>query len=227
MAESFRSPAKVARRLMLTPLVSRVVQNWSSFMYHYALGLTPGAPYRFRGGQRLRIGRATDHVPIIEIFLRKDYGEIPSDSVILDLGASIGTFSIYAATTARNVRVYAYEPLPEFFQLMEANVRLNGLEASVRCFNMAVAGDRADRQLLVEGAGLHFPTLVTSPQRTRTVSIEVRCTDVAMILEANGLSRVDILKMDVEGAEYDISLRHARRVHSSNPRAPHGVPQSG
>ena len=78
------------------------------------------------------------------------------DSVVVDLGASIGTFAIYAATSAPNVRVYAYEPMPDFFRLMQANISLNGLDASVTCFNMAVAGDGADRELFVAGAGLAF-----------------------------------------------------------------------
>ena len=72
------------------------------------------------------------------------------------------------------------------------------------CFNMAVAGDRADRELFVAGAGLHFPTLVLPSQTTPMTSLPVRCTDVARLLDANSLSRVDIMKMDVEGAEYDI-----------------------
>jgi FkbM family methyltransferase len=204
MPQSFRSPAKIARRLRLAPLASRAIENWPSFMYHYALGLTPASPYRFRSGQRLRIGRGTDHVPIIEIFLRKDYGEIPDGSVIVDLGANIGTFSVYAATSASRVRVYAYEPMPDFFRLMRANVSLNGLDASVTCFEMAVAADRADRELVVAAAGLHFPTLVLPPQTTPTASRRVHCTDLLKILDTNRLPRVDIVKMDVEGSEYDI-----------------------
>src|SRR5215831_13569007 len=125
MASGFRSPSRIARRLMLTPLVSRAVENWPSFMYHYALGSVPTAPYRFRRGPRLRIGRGVDHVPIIETFLRRDYGEIPRGSTIVDLGANIGTFAIYAATSATNVLVHAYEPAAEFFRLLQANVGLN------------------------------------------------------------------------------------------------------
>jgi FkbM family methyltransferase len=203
MPGSVRSPSKVLRRLKLTPLASRGVENWSSFMYHYALGLTPGAPYRFRNGARLRINRAIDHVPIIEIFLHKDYGEIPDGSVIVDLGASIGAFTVYAATMARHATVYACEPLPAFFELLQANVTLNKFEDRVRCFNVAVAADGTDRELIVGGDGLFFPTLVAPPQANRT-SIRVPCTDLSALLDANALSHVDILKMDVEGSEYDV-----------------------
>jgi FkbM family methyltransferase len=203
MAASFRSPSKVARRLKLTPLVSTALQNWPSFMYNYALGLTPRAPYRFRNGARLQIGRGVDHVPIIEIFLRHDYGEIPDDAVIVDLGASIGVFSIYAATTARDVRLYAYEPMPEAFELMQLNVRLNGLENAVTCFNLAVARDSAVRELFAPEGALHFPTLVPPRRAGRAVSAKVQCTTLASILDSNSFARVDLLKMDIEGAEYE------------------------
>jgi FkbM family methyltransferase len=187
----------------MAPLASRAVENWSSFMYHYALGLTPEEPYRFRGGARLRISRGTDHVPLIEVFLRKDYGDIPDSSVIVDLGASIGAFAIYSATSARDVRVFAYEPLPDFFQMLEKNVTLNGLGGRITCFNLAVAADRAERELFVSGPDLFFPTLVR-PHGPDARSTRVACIDLPAILDANGLTRVDLLKMDIEGAEYDV-----------------------
>lgn len=210
MTESFRTPAKVARRLKLLPAVARQVKNWPAFMYHYALGFVPAGAYRFRNGAALKIGRGVDHVPIIEIFLRRDYGTLPDDAVILDLGANIGSFSIYAATTTRNARVYAYEPMPEFYRLMEENVRLNGQAAAIKCFNYAVACEATDREMFVAGTSFFFPTFVApeagAPAARRA---RVRCTTLANILDVNQLAQVDLLKMDIEGAEYEIFYRTA------------------
>ena len=136
MAESFRSPRKIVRRLRYLPLAIQKIRNWPSFMYHYALGLTPSAAYRFRNGARLIIGRGIDHVPIIEIFLEEEYGSVPHGAVVIDLGANIGVFTIYAATTAREVRVYAYEPMPEFFAVLNENIRLNRNSESVQAFQL-------------------------------------------------------------------------------------------
>jgi len=193
--------------MKLTLLVSRKLKSWPSFMYNYALGFVPRVAYRFRNGARLRIGRGVDHVPIIEIFLRQDYGAIPDGAVILDLGANIGVFSIYAATTARKVRLYAYEPMPDFFQLMQENVRLNGLDDAVKCFNLAVAADAADRELFVAGTDFFFPTLVPPKSEQAATRAQVHCTTLANILDANALAHVDLLKMDTEGAEYEIFYR--------------------
>ncbi len=207
MPGSFRSPSKIARRLTLAPLVSRKLENWPTFIYNYAIGSVPRAPYRFRNGARLKIGRAVDHVPIIEIFLRQDYGEIRDGAVIVDLGASIGVFSIYAATTARIAHVYAYEPMTEAFELMKLNVRLNGVENAVTCFNLAVASDAGVRELFAPDGSFHFPTLVRPSGTPPAVSSKVECTTLATILASNSLARIDLLKMDIEGAEYE-SLYH-------------------
>jgi len=203
VTQSFRSPAKVIRRLKLAPLISRSLSNWPSFLYNYAIGSVPTGAYSFRNGARVKIGRGVDHVPIIEIFLRQEYGLIPDGSVILDLGANIGTFSIYAATTARNVRVYGYEPEPAFFRLMQENIRLNRLEESIKCFNFAIGGERADRELFQSNVDFFFPTLVPPPDMATVTNTVVPCLTLANVLEANGLSNVDLLKMDTEGAEYE------------------------
>jgi FkbM family methyltransferase len=204
MASGFRTPSKVARRLMLTPLAARKIKNWPRFMFNYALGVVPDAPYAFRNRARLRIGRGVDHVPIIEIFLREEYGKVDGGAVILDIGANIGAFSIYAAMSARDVTVYAYEPMTEFYRLMQENVRINRLEHAVKCFNLAVGADTRVRELAVESNTFLFPTLLHADDGTVTRTVSVPCTSLADILESNELERVGLLKMDCEGAEYEI-----------------------
>lgn len=204
MATGFRSPSKVLRRLKVLPLAARKLSSWPRFMCNYALGLVPAEPYAFRNRARLRIGRGVDHVPIIEIFLREDYGRIDDGAVIVDLGANIGVFTVYAATTARNVRILAYEPMADFFRLLQDNVGLNRLSETVTCFNCAVGADSRPRDLIVEGAGILFPTLVAPPAVSGARKISVPCTTLAEIIDSNGLDKVDLLKMDCEGAEYEI-----------------------
>jgi FkbM family methyltransferase len=204
MTRSFRSPAKIARRLKITPLAARKLTSWPRFMCNYALGLVPETPYEFRNRARIMIGRGIDHVPIIEIFLREDYGAVADGAVILDLGANIGTFSIYAATTARDVTIYAYEPMAEFYRLMKENIRLNRLGGTIKCFDSAVSSDTQMRELFIEGADLFFPSLVAPSLDGPTRKVRVSCTTLAEILDSNKLQRIDLLKMDCEGAEYEI-----------------------
>lgn len=198
----FRTPAKVLRRLRYLPAAIRTIRNWPSFIWNYALGFPYQGIYRFRNGAQLKIGRAIDHAPIIEIFFDTEYGGIKDGSVIVDLGANIGTFTVYAITMARDVTVYSYEPLRGYYELMLENARLNDHRGKVEGFNVAVAADDRPRELYTEGQALYFPTLVKPPAATGSVSVP--CTTLAGILDAHDLRRVDMLKIDCEGAEYEI-----------------------
>src|SRR5262249_43492503 len=159
-------------------------------------------PYQFRNGARLQIDRGVDHVPIIEIFLRGDYGTVADGAVVVDLGASIGAFSIYAATTARRVIVYAYEPASHYFRRLVHNIRINGLEREIKCFEAAIAGNTEARELFLESPDRLFPSLMSRSGGTGR-SVRVPCTTLAEVIAANAIERIDILKLDCEGAEYD------------------------
>ena len=128
MSTGFRSPAKIARRLRILPLALKHVRNWAAFVFHYALGLIPRRPYRFRNGASVRIERALDHVPLIEIFLRQDYGRVTDGGVILDLGANIGAFSIYAATHRARRAGLRLRTVAIVLRSHAANIRENRLE---------------------------------------------------------------------------------------------------
>jgi FkbM family methyltransferase len=143
-------------------------------------------------------------VPILEIFLKQDYGAIPDDSIVLDLGAHIGVFSIYATTTARNVVVYAYEPYPDFCTALRGNVRLNRRDETVHCFSVAVASETGTRELYLGGGQFFFPSVVGPTKGDHVEQMVVPCTTLREIMEVNRLEHIDLLKMDCEGAEYEI-----------------------
>ena len=204
MAGGFRSPPKVLRRLRLTRQVAREVRSWPSFMYHYAFGFVPRSAYVFRNGARLKISRGVDHASILEVFLKHDYGHIPDSSVILDVGASTGVFSIYAAHNARDVKLYAYEPSGPCFDVLQENVRLNGLEGIVTCVKAALASDNDEHVLFTEGTGFFFPTLVAPGSEAEDVqTASTQGTTLTNMLASNCLERVDVLKLDIEGGEYE------------------------
>ena len=204
MTESFRSPGRVVRRLKRGLPAIRKIRNWPSFLLNYALGLKPGQPYRFRNGASLELVRGIDHAPIVEVFLNEEYGHVPDDAVIVDIGANIGTFTVYALTTARGVRVYAYEPDGDFYEALLQNLDRNAGHGTARAFNLAVAGDDKGRDLYLDSATFFFPTLVQPANAPAGKSVHVGSITLEQIMKSNGLDRIDLLKMDCEGAEYEI-----------------------
>ena len=201
--DSFRSPAKVARRLRVLPAAVRALSSWPRFVVNYAVGRVPARPYRFRTGARLKVTRGVEHLPVIEVFLRRDYGTVGDGWTVLDLGASVGVFALYATSAAAGVRVVAYEPSPAAFATLLENRALNAKAWEV--VNAAVGGDPGRRTLSVAVAGVHFPHLADGAQPEEAV--EVACTTLAAALADHGLSVVDLLKADIEGAEYETFYR--------------------
>ncbi len=64
--------------------------------------------------------------------------EFKPDDILLDCGANVGMYTIWAAVT-RRARVYAFEPESQNFALLNRNIRLNGLEGRVKAYCMGLS----------------------------------------------------------------------------------------
>jgi tRNA1(Val) A37 N6-methylase TrmN6 len=74
----------------------------------------------------------TDFMALANIWLLEDYKikkfEIRSNDVIVDIGAHIGIFTIYASQFCNNGKIYSFEPVKENYDLLLNNIELNRLE---------------------------------------------------------------------------------------------------
>jgi len=120
--------------------------------------------------------------------------------VVVDIGANIGTFSLYAATVCGASRVISFEPFPDNYRVLSNNIQRNELR-NVTCVNQAVAGNRGLRTLRLDAtdSGSHS-LLIGSVER----GFEVECCMLDDVFERFGLTKIDYLKMDCEGAEYEV-----------------------
>lgn len=122
--------------------------------------------------------------------------------VILDLGANEGLFSIMMAKMFPGVHVYAFEPVGRTYAVLEENVRLN------QCRNVGIAktgvGGKMETQTMVvskDFSGGSSSFLTHNPDNEILVDAEIVTLDY--LWECLGLERVKLMKMDVEGAEYE------------------------
>lgn len=139
-----------------------------------------------------------DIVTVFVVFVRQDYGRVLPGSVVVDVGANIGMFALYAAQSGAKA-VYAYEPNVASFECLRRNIAVNHFEHAIFPHHLAVTG--------IDAQMVRFPRTPSVYNAILADSAEEDCDLVATITLASILERietVDLLKVDCEGGEYEI-----------------------
>lgn len=122
----------------------------------------------------------------------------PGD-VVVDVGASIGGVALPAARIG--CRVLAVEPELENFERLRENIALNGL--AVEALRLAIA-DRIGTAVLHVFPPARRGHHSLAPDEAATGTQSVGCTTIDALLDHQRIERVDLLKVDVEGAEPEV-----------------------
>jgi FkbM family methyltransferase len=133
-----------------------------------------------------------------EIWVDKVYGDVEPGWTVLDIGANIGFFTLFALEAG--ARVYAYEPEEKNFERLEQQIIQNLDDPEhAHVYRLAVASDDEGRNLYLnaENIGGHRITHDAGGGIQRVPSITLN-----QIIEEVG--HVDLIKMDCEGAECEI-----------------------
>ncbi len=139
---------------------------------------------------------------------------------VIDVGANHGLFSLEAAhLVGPSAIVHAFEPTPSTREVLESNLAANGLDR-VRIFPVALGDRPGTARLRVHRELSGLNTLasddITWNHRTLRADaiVEVPITTLDAHAEAEGLDRIDFLKIDVEGFELGV-IRGARGLLAS------------
>jgi FkbM family methyltransferase len=131
-------------------------------------------------------------------------------SVFVDIGANIGVFCIQVAQASPQTTGVVVEPVRRTFESLEANIARNGLSARLEATQAAVGSDQG--RVLVT-SGLNAANHVIPRARATPSAGEELVERVTLdsLVAAKGLTRLDLVKLDVEGFELDV-LRGANRT---------------
>lgn len=182
------------------------LKNWPILFTDKILG-GDNILYRFRSGDVIECRtKSSDINEAVVVLSGIEYAEqycrlnTEIQPIIVDIGANIGSFSVYAHRLNKhlNPNIYAFEPHPDNVKLTEANFKRNGL-SNYHIVQKAVAGTDGVASFDISGAFDSFKLNTKS-----TESIEVQTTKLSTFCHSHGIEVIHLLKMDIEGGEYDV-----------------------
>ncbi len=141
-----------------------------------------------------------------EIFKFREYkmaeeSIISAQSCILDVGAHRGFFTLYARSLNPTVPIYALEPEPANQEAFRSHMEHNSVPGVTLVPKALFATTGKSKLVVTADSHNHVLELVDTPAGGRAI---VSTTTLADLLAEYSLPSVDLLKMDIEGAEYPI-----------------------
>ena len=133
-------------------------------------------------------------------------------STFVDVGAHIGTTTITAVHRFGFRSALAFEPELGNFRLLRANLGMNGLEASIRTFNVALSDRVGNAELALQSAnGTRHHLLEAGETADETVRVPVTTLDSFVAHGRLDPAEAGLLWLDVEGHELEV-LQGANRL---------------
>lgn len=154
--------------------------------------------------------RISDIFVVGEILHEQQYrleSRLPDDATIVDLGANIGISVVWFLAQCPGAHVHAFEPAPDNLRFLEHNVE--GL--SHVTLQRAAVGNRSGSAMLHHGefGGMHSLLIDGG-------GVTVPLLSLADYMQQQGISRIDLLKLDIEGSELDALKGLGERIRDVN-----------
>jgi FkbM family methyltransferase len=121
--------------------------------------------------------------------------------VFFDVGANVGLYTIWVAKKFQHIQIHAFEPVPETCEELRINLRRNNIDQRKVTVNPVAVG--SVNNLVQITTEYHSSNYVTTEQ-SREQKVTVSCVTLDAYVRANHITRVDLIKIDVEGKEFQV-----------------------
>ncbi len=158
-------------------------------------------------------------------------GELEGD--IIDIGANIGVLSLLLARRIRSERVFAVEPNRHTFKSLVQNIALNDA-SNITPVQCAISDYEGTVKFLSDPVSRGTASIAPDGNEGIARNVEsVACTTLDRFVEEHGVSRIAILKVDVEGFETLVFRGGAKTLRDLRPKViyfevfPEGAKRAG
>ena len=195
-------------------LISRLKQNFHAYGYRGLLlsaksrilppqSVTRVKPPRYPGPVFLRT-RSTDVGTYRQIFIDSEYDvDLAEDpKIIIDVGANVGYTALYFHNKYPHAKILAIEPESSNFDLLVRNV---ASQPDIIPIKAAIWSDNTDIEICDPGVGKWgFRTRQPKQSQHGRYVETVAGITLDQLLVDHGIEKVDVLKIDIEGAESEV-----------------------
>jgi len=191
-----------------------------------------GSNVTFRNLNFLFLASGTQLEEIVnEIFVHRIYegfgARIAGGDVVLDCGANVGLFALYAGDKVGAAgKIVCIEAIPETYALLVDNLHRNGRSGAVEFVTLNRAlSDRLERRVFIyseersgSATGCRERFDIAKGTTGTYRQIETECVPIDTIVFDNLKTKVDFIKVDVEGLEKSVLEGARRTIGSFRPR---------
>lgn len=145
--------------------------------------------------------------------------EVKNGMVCLDLGSNIGYYAVIESNiVGKSGKIFAVEPSPVNYSLLKQNLE-NQKMANFLAFNIAI-GDKNEEMEFIVREKSNWSKIKTGDEKIspedRIIKIPVKTLD--SFVDENNIEKIDIVRMDVEGFEYNILLGSKKVLKNFRPK---------
>jgi FkbM family methyltransferase len=203
----------LTRKIRDAFLIIKEIKDFYKLFFDYAGMIKPGRyTLKLRNGLKVILRSHTgDKSRVKEILLKNNYlkynESLNNYSVVFDIGANIGLFTIIIGFKYPGVKIHAFEPEEENYKLLLEQIKINNL-TNVYASKTAI-GAKEEKFRLFKSTNTGGHTLIGDSnfksKNKITQDFEmVNSTTLINYLAQNNINNISFLKMDIEGGEYDV-----------------------
>jgi len=154
---------------------------------------------------------------VVKVFL----SWLQHDSVFYDLGAHVGYYTFLAQKLITTGFIYSFEPIPQNMAMFNNHIEMNKTHINTGCIHLypfAISDDERDIVISNDKNAIEGNTYIMSAERFRKASgtLSVKSYSIDKLIQ-KGYKMPGIIKIDVEGAEYDVLKGAIETLKSAKP----------
>jgi len=182
----------------------KILKNWYLYpLVYFKLTKKDYVIFETRSGLKIKIRvNSTDLMALTHVWIIQEYSgddfPISNDDVIIDVGAHIGLFALFASQFCKNGKIFCYEPIKENYKILIENIEMNQIQ-NIFPNNLAVTKETSRVKIFLNDDQSGHSMFIQNKN-----FVEVDSKSLSDIFIDNGIKECDFLKLDCEGAEYEI-----------------------